>query len=84
MLSNYGVFMEEIIDKTHMVKPVVYFAGEPRFDTKLFSGHEVAHIYTEDHHVWGRGKIRTSQVLNKFSDGSFETLNTMYKPKNDS
>lgn len=62
------------------VKPTVYFIGNPRWDTKMFPGHEVAHVFTIDHYVWGRDRVRTSSVLNKFEDGSFETLNTMYKP----
>ena len=63
-----------------MEKPVVYFSGEARFDTKLFPGHEVAHVRTVDHYVWGADKVRTSSVVKKFDDGSFETLNTLYKP----
>lgn len=61
-------------------KPVVYFVGNPRFDTEMYPGHEVAHVSTIDHYVWGWDRVRTSSVLNKFEDGSFETLNTVYKP----
>lgn len=74
--------MEEVIDKTHMVKPVVHFVGRAMFDTTMYDT-EVAHVYAKDHYVWGRDKIRTSTVLKKFSDGSFETLNTMYRPANE-
>lgn len=61
-------------------KPVVYFVGNPRWDTEMFPGHEVAHVTTIDHYVWGCDRVRTSSVLNKFEDGSFETMNTLYKP----
>lgn len=74
----------EVIDSTNMIKPVVHFVGKARFDTEMFHGSEVAHVYTEDHYIWGRDKIRTSEVLKKFSDGSFETRNTIYRPTNDS
>jgi len=40
-------------------------------------------VYGLDHPILGRDKITTSIVLYKFDDGSFETLNTIYKPQND-
>lgn len=63
-----------------MSKPEVIFKGEPVFDTKMFPGHEVAHVRTLNHYVWGSGEVRTSSIVKKFEDGSFETLNTIYKP----
>ena len=75
--------MEEVIDTTNMIKPVVHFVGKPRFDNTFYDT-EVAHVYAEDHPVLGRDKIRTSTVIKKFSDGSFETMNTIYRPQNDS
>jgi hypothetical protein len=66
-----------------MSKPEVFFDGEPRFDTKMYPGHEVAHVRTLNHYVWGRDEVRTSAVLKKFDDGSFETMNTIYKPHKD-
>jgi hypothetical protein len=69
-------------DLTNMIKPVVHFVGKPRFDKTYYD--EVAQVYAEDHPVLGRDKIRTSTVLKKFSDGSFETRNTIYRPVNDS
>lgn len=64
-------------------KPVVHFVGEPLFETwELESGPiEVAHVYGLNHPRIGKGAIRTSRVLQKFDDGSFETLNTIYKPE---
>lgn len=76
MLSIYGDDMDK-------VKPVVYFLGQPRWDTEMFPGHEVAHVFTLDHYVWGREAVRTSKVVKKNDDGSFETLNTRYVPYKD-
>lgn len=64
-------------------KPEVFFIGEPLFDTKMFPGHEVAHVKTVNHYVWGQDQVRTSSVVKKNDDGSFETLNTIYKPLKD-
>jgi hypothetical protein len=61
-------------------KPIVYFIGTARFDTELFPDTEVAHVLTVNHQWWGRDKVRTSSVVKKHDDGSFETLNTLYKP----
>jgi len=61
-------------------KPTVFFVGTPLFDTEMYPGHEVAHVRTVNHPAWGSDRVRTSSVLNKFDDGSFETRNTMYKP----
>lgn len=61
-------------------KPTVFFIGEPVWDTEMFKGHEVAHVRTLNHYVWGNDKVRTSSVLKKNDDGSFETMNTIYVP----
>lgn len=66
--------------ETVKLKPVVHFVGTPRFDTDMYPGHEVALVHAVDHNIWGHDVIRTSSVLKKFSDGSFETLNTVYRP----
>ena len=68
---------------TEKHKPTVLFTGEARFDTTMFPGYEVAHVNTLNHYVWDRDLVRTSEVLNKFEDGSFETMNTIYKPYNE-
>lgn len=62
-------------------KPVVHFIGEPQYwmwDAK----NEVASIsFVLDHpHLGSCPNVRTSTVLKKFPDGSFETRNTMYVP----
>jgi hypothetical protein len=75
MLSNNGVFMDKVIDK-----PIVHYIGDVQFDNNMYPKYTVAHVYTLDHPVWGRDKVRTSIVLKQFPDGSFETLNTIYKP----
>lgn len=41
----------------------------------------VARVNAIDHPVWGRDSVRTSAVLKKFDDGSFETMNTIYRPE---
>ena len=69
-------------DLTNMIKPVVHYTGEARFyEVKTEDGSvEYARVYGIDHPILGRDNIRTSIVLKKFGDGSFETLNTLYKP----
>jgi hypothetical protein len=64
-------------------KPSVFFHGFPVWDTTSYPEHEVAHVYADKHYVWGKGLVRTSSVLEKFPDGSFETLNTIYIPIKD-
>lgn len=61
-------------------KPTVFFIGNPVWDTEMFKGHEVAHVKTVNHYVWGTDHVRTSSVLKKNDDGSFETMNTLYVP----
>lgn len=66
--------------KENKEKPVVYYTGDVEFDDLYFPGHTVAHVYVIDHYKLGRGVVRTSSVLKKHNDGSFETVNTIYKP----
>lgn len=66
---------------TQIEKPVVHYLGEPDYwmwDTK----NEVAGLYVVlDHPRLGIcPNVRTSTVLKKFPDGSFETRNTVYVP----
>jgi hypothetical protein len=75
------------------MKPVVPFVGEAKFFTRVITdeqkewykqdSNEVtqAVVYGIDHPILGTDKITTSIVLYKFDDGSFETLNTIYKPQ---
>ena len=67
---------------TKIEKPTVHYLGEPEYwmwDSK----NEVAGLEVVlDHPRLGScPNVRTSTVLKKFSDGSFETLNTFYKPR---
>lgn len=76
-------------------KPIVTFVGEAKFfestitdvqkELYNYDSNEIiqAVVYGLDHPRLGRDKITTSIVLCKFDDGSFETLNTIYKPRND-
>jgi len=77
------------------VKPVVRFVGDPIFyavelapmHQKIYAQYaddegyvEYARIFGLDHPILGTDTIRTSIVLKKHEDGSFETLNTLYIP----
>ena len=65
-----------------MIKPVVHYSKseDVRFHT-YESGAEVAFVVALDHHRFPSGTdVRTSQVVKKNHDGSFETLNTIYVP----
>lgn len=68
---------------TAQEKPVVHFSAPANFETwELADGPvEVAYVYGLDHPRLGQQAIRTSRVLHKFDDGSFETMNTIYKPE---
>ena len=78
-----------------MDKPKVRFVGEPVFYTvKLSPMHqktygqyadeegyvEYARVSGLNHPILGSDDIRTSIVLKKHDDGSFETMNTLYVP----
>ena len=79
-----------------MDKPKVRFVGEPVFYTvelspmhqKTYGQYADAEGYVEyarvsglDHPILGADTIRTSIVIKKHDDGSFETLNTLYVPE---
>ncbi len=68
-------------------KPVVYFVGEAKFHQRSYmneEGHDVdyefATVRALNHPRLGGGYTYTSVIRRKFEDGSFETLNTIYKP----
>ena len=76
-------------------KPTVRFSGKPLFYSvelapmhrKTYSQYadeegliEYARVYGLDHPILGADDIRTSIVVKKHEDGSFETLNTVYVP----
>lgn len=67
------------------MKPTVHFLGKAEFFDYTIekTGEEIqmARVFGLDHPKLGRDWIRTSRVVQKFDDGSFETLNTIYKPK---
>lgn len=76
-----------IVEGTVKMKPVVHFIGEPLFFNyytyeleEELTKDTVARVNAVDHYVWGKDSVRTSVVLKKFSDGSFETMNTVYRP----
>lgn len=65
-------------------KPTVRYEGDVRFVFYEYEDGEdmweSASVQALDHPVWGRSPVRTSEVLKKNSDGSFETRNTIYVP----
>lgn len=76
-------------------KPIVRFSGDPIFySIELAPMHrkaygqyadeewwvEFARVNGLDHPILGATDIRTSIVVKKQDDGSFETLNTVYVP----
>lgn len=78
-----------------MDKPIVRFAGKAIFyAVELAQMHqkkygqyadadgyvEYASVFGLDHPILGKDNIRTSIVLKKHDDGSFETMNTLYVP----
>jgi len=67
---------KELYTKT---KPTVHFTGTARY-TEYSPGQEVAYVQAVNHYLLGKDEIRTSLVLTKFPDGSFETMNTLYVP----
>lgn len=81
-----------------MEKPVVHFVGSPIFvKHRAYEPHaetykeyldengyyEVARAYVLDHPILGHEDVRTSIIVKKNEDGSFETLNTMYVQASD-
>jgi len=61
-------------------KPIYYFIGKARFTNWQATDKIVAHLELEDGHPCGSDYVRTSTVVYKFDDGSFETLNSIYVP----
>lgn len=76
-------------------KPIVRFEGRAIFYSLALApihqktygqyadadGHvEYASVFVLDHPILGKEGIRTSIVLKKHDDGSFETMNTLYVP----
>ena len=63
-------------------KPVVFFRGKAQFiDWAGKKDVQVARVDALNHPKLGACIVRTSQVMEIFDDGSFETMNTMYIPK---
>lgn len=59
-------------------KPVVLFSGAAVF--RMHQTGETASVIAIKHPVLGTTRVHTSLVIQKFPDGSFETLNTIYVP----
>jgi hypothetical protein len=65
------------------IRPIVRFAGEPKFFNWHGTAAIVASVLALDHPHLGCGMVRTSRVIRRNKDGSFVTLNTKYVPKED-
>lgn len=68
------------IDPTHNPdnKPVVFYTGPLNIGEG--GGFEFANVFAINHPCLGTEHVRTSAILQKFEDGSFETRNTFYVP----
>jgi hypothetical protein len=63
-------------------KPTVHFNGEAMF-MQAYDSSYYASVFALDHPKLGRGWVRTSRIVSKSGDGSFETMNTIYVPAKD-
>ena len=63
-------------------KPIVHYDGEPMF-VQVYNSDYYASVFALDHPKLGRGWVRTSKVISRNSDGSFETRNSIYVPAKD-
>lgn len=62
-------------------KPVVYYIGQPYYWMWNETNEVASLTFVLNHPRLGEcPNVRTSTVLQKFPDGSFETRNTMYYP----
>jgi hypothetical protein len=73
-------------------KPIVNFVGKAVFFDSVITDKQKeqyncdsnnitqAVVYSLDHPILGKDRVTTSIIKYKFDDGSFETLNTIYKP----
>lgn len=67
------------VDKEY-VKPVVHFIKGTESFYEVGPDMKVARIRALDHPIYGAEIVRTSVIIKEYDDGSFETLNTIYKP----
>ena len=67
------------VDKGY-VKPVVHFIRGTESFYEAGPDMKMARVRALDHPIYGADIIRTSIIVKEHDDGSFETLNTIYKP----
>lgn len=67
------------VDKGY-VKPVVHFIRGTESFYEAGPDMKMARVRALDHPIYGAEIIRTSLIVKEHDDGSFETLNTIYKP----
>jgi hypothetical protein len=67
------------VDKEY-IKPAVHFIKGTESFYEAGPDMKVARLRAIDHPTLGAGIVRTSLIVKEHDDGSFETLNTIYKP----
>lgn len=70
---NNAHFLKRTLTEPEIVARYKKYLGED-------NSYEIAGVYAMNHPRLGQGPVTTSIVIKKNSDGSFETLNTIYKP----
>lgn len=70
---NNAHFIKRTLTEPEIIARYKEYLGED-------NSYEMASVYAMNHPRLGQGLVRTSIVIKKNSDGSFETLNTIYKP----
>ena len=77
--SREDYIKDSEVDKEY-VKPVVHFIKGTESFYEVGLDMKVARIRALDHPIYGAEIVRTSVIIKEYDDGSFETLNTIYKP----
>ncbi len=68
------------MDELEMIKPTVDFTEDTKFGVFFIEVGKRAYVRALNHYRLGLCDAHTSEVLKINEDGSFETLNTIYKP----
>ena len=77
--SKEDYIKDSEVDKGY-VKPVVHFIKGTESFYEAGPDMKMARLRALDHPIYGAEIIRTSLIVKEHDDGSFETLNTIYKP----
>lgn len=63
-----------------MIKPTVLFTHDTVYGEPNIQGGGRGYVRALNHPRLGNCDVHTTVILEIFEDGSFETLNTIYKP----